>query len=659
MRKIYLEDELSSVTDFYKQLTQTYMNPPRFSYISKKGRFLYDNMYVISDGNPLGDLMAPATVHLSNRGMIRSARGFLVSEEAAVNECNQEIALWEKLQALNELEPVNKTAFFLCVDCEDASMYGIWPQVLRQVVEFAGRGEKNMCIVSLLLPEYPAIPDPNITSLSEREFGFFMEEAISSLTPAQSFFVEMEALCRCLVNEGYENLNISRVDNLFGPGSNRMRGFDLEAFVKQAFQNGVVEVSTEDYQEIISCSYIRDAFCFAIQLLYKGRKGQIYNFCSYHASIADIKSAVHSCFREELALKVESEKVGEIHYHCLNTLKFFQCGWNQNKNLPLTEALYRTVCDVTGSKDNNSRNTAIYSGKLTRIKELEVMMLRDLDELCRKHDIEYFLCGGTMLGAVRYGHSIPWDDDVDIGMLRQDFDKFRKVSMIDQKAIYNYSSHWNKSGSHYIVDKVRLNGTYFSTKYSSVHEFPDGLFVDVLVYDQTSNNRFIGMIHSRLVFMLAKIIELRWYNWPRNGGGRHKEIILLPFLRLFPMGFYHKLYEMVLTLYKNKKNSKYVIDSTGKLQKKGPFLMKGLEATQRVGFDDGFQAPIPIDCTNYLTFDYGPNYLPEPPLSKRAAPHNFARIDLGGFIFKKEDGFLYREVDVRGELFEQECKKGQ
>ena len=128
-----------------------------------------------------------------------------------------------------------------------------------------------------------------------------------------------------------------------------------------------------------------------------------------------------------------------------------------------------------------------------------------------------------------------------------------------------------------LVDKIRLNGTYFSTRYSSIHEYPDGLFIDVLVYDQTSNNKFIGKLHSLTVHVLSKIIEVRWYNRPRRNPNFRKEMVLLPFIRIIPLNVWHSLYEFTLTLFKNKKNAKYVIDSTGKLQKKGPFSIEGLE----------------------------------------------------------------------------------
>ncbi len=655
MNKFILEDELSSVCDEYIKLTKGYMHPKFLSGISKKGRFLYDNFIVVSDNNPLGRLMLPSFIQLNKKGCISSVSGYSLYDGLdEFDSFDYGPYKTADIEALSNAPIVNKTAFMLCVDCEKTEAEEAWVNAIKRVCDYAAKGKDNMCIVSLILPEYPIIPDADITSLSEREFGYFMEKVIDNPTLSQKFFVKLEALCREIVNNGFHNINISRVDNLFGPDSNMIRTFDIEKCVKDTFSSGTMTVDTADCENVISCSYIRDAVNFANRILYCGRKGHIYNFCSHTATVADIKNSIRESFKEKISLKVESAKNEKISYRCLNTLKFFQCGWSVNKNLPLCDALYNTVCEITDEKHNNKNNIAIYSGKLSRIKDLELMMLKDIDELCNKNGIKYFLCGGTMLGAVRYGHSIPWDDDLDIGMLRKDFDKFRKVSMKEQKPLYNYSSHWNKSGSHYIVDKVRLNSTYFSTRYSSIHEYPDGLFIDVLVYDQTSNNRFIGKLHSNIVHVLSKIIEVRWYNRPRKNPNHRLEMLILPFLRILPLNFYHKLYEFVLTLFKNKKNAKYVIDSTGKLQKKGPFLMYGLEDVKRVDFDGGFKAPIPFDCTNYLTFDYGPNYLPEPPLSKRAAPHNFARIDLGEFIFETADKENWRQVDVRGELYEKE-----
>ncbi len=125
----------------------------------------------------------------------------------------------------------------------------------------------------------------------------------------------------------------------------------------------------------------------------------------------------------------------------------------------------------------------------------------------------------------------------------------------------------------------------------------------------------------------------------------------MPILRLFPYGMYHGLFEFIVKWYKNKKDAKWLIDSVGKKLKDGPLPKAGLEDTVYVDFED-IKAPIPVDYTGYLNYAYGPDYMNMPNLSNRACPHNFARIDLGKYIFNANETAAFREVDLRGELYE-------
>lgn len=113
-------------------------------------------------------------------------------------------------------------------------------------------------------------------------------------------------------------------------------------------------------------------------------------------------------------------------------------------------------------------------------------MLVDIDRVCREHGIAYFLDSGTLLGARRHGGFIPWDDDIDLGMPRDDYERFLAVAPEALGARYRVTCPNTNPHQAALFAKVMLVGTRFETEETQEAGFEQGIFVDIFPYDAVS-----------------------------------------------------------------------------------------------------------------------------------------------------------------------------
>lgn len=120
---------------------------------------------------------------------------------------------------------------------------------------------------------------------------------------------------------------------------------------------------------------------------------------------------------------------------------------------------------------------------LRHLQLAELEILKDIDRVCREYDIAYWLDSGTVLGARRHGGFIPWDDDIDLGMPRDDYERFLEVA---PAALGNrFRATCSRSNPHQaaLFAKVMLKGTRFVTDETEEAGFDQGVFVDIFPYD--------------------------------------------------------------------------------------------------------------------------------------------------------------------------------
>lgn len=609
---------------------------------------------VVADGNPIAEYALSALSALKKDGCVdklyyMSATGEDTEERTRLVSGLSGVSLvdWQDLSGAAPQD----TAFLCFFDCRaSADRPQVWQHALGACLDAAAAGRRNSCVVSALMPYIDAIPG-DADHLAEREYSFILESFTEQKTPEQLFYLGVEKRCRDVVAAGFESVSLLRFQNVFGPNALCMAHFDLAGAVGEIFAGGGVTIETSDYEKMFSCIYIRDAVTAVFTALMRGNPGHVYNAAAYTTTPAEIKSIVHQLFMDRLALNASARPVRGAASHALCNYKLLRIGWKPA--VELREALYRTVCSEAGIPYDISHKLSVYNGKLRRIKEIEVELLKEVDRICRENGIQYFLAAGTLLGAVRNNRSIPWDDDLDIGMLREDFEKFRRVCPGALSEKFIYSSPWTDDACHYYIDKIRLNNTYFSTAYSGNFVFRDGVFLDIIVYDKTSNHRWLERLQIKLIKAWVRAISIRWYNRPRKKLYYRLTKLLLPVMRLFPFKMYHKIFDMCAMMFYKSKKSRYLIDSLGQHIHYGRFPKEWLETVTYTKFD-GVTAPIPTGYDEYLSFFYGKDYKNSPPLSYRAATHKLSRIDLGEYLLSSDGSAAFRDADIRGELFERD-----
>ena len=122
---------------------------------------------------------------------------------------------------------------------------------------------------------------------------------------------------------------------------------------------------------------------------------------------------------------------------------------------------------------------------MNELQKCQLEILKEFIRICKDNNLQYYLVGGTCLGAVRHKGFIPWDDDIDVAMPRDDYDKF--ITLQDQmKKPYFIQTY--KSDKNYIYNfaKVRDSSTTFVENFFACSQMNHGVWIDVFPLDGMS-----------------------------------------------------------------------------------------------------------------------------------------------------------------------------
>lgn len=255
-------------------------------------------------------------------------------------------------------------------------------------------------------------------------------------------------------------------------------------------------------------------------------------------------------------------------------------------------------------------------------------MLSDIIRVCDNNNIRVALVGGSALGAVRHKGFIPWDDDIDLGMPRRDWEIFKKIfeSTLGKKYILEAPNYGDKDCKN-PWGKVYLKDTIFEEIQDINMPYCKGIFIDVFVWDNVSSNTIIrkidaissdflkGVATSITMYKYPNELEKQFYSYSTESKRYYNLRRFLGFLFSWcSHKDYCDWYEKLIS--RHEDSSGLCTTPVGRKNYMGEIIEDSQWNLQEVDFG-GIKAYIFNDINRYLVQLYGADYMCVPPVEKR------------------------------------------
>lgn len=263
-----------------------------------------------------------------------------------------------------------------------------------------------------------------------------------------------------------------------------------------------------------------------------------------------------------------------------------------------------------------------------QLKRIEINLLKVFIQCCETLSLKYYVMGGTMLGAIRHNGFIPWDDDIDVGMMRSDYEVFlEKAPSLMPSYCFLQSISTEKEYLN-IYAKLRDSRTTFIETKVKDRNINHGVYIDIFPLDyyptRKLNQLYIDSCH--------KLLYLRiWSNSGRQNSFKHSVVdsLKIRILKYILAAKYETTRDAVLAkdkLCRSVNKSRLIANYGGAWGKKeivpAEWYGDGVK-----GCFEGITVTLPAEYEKWLTQVYG-NYMELPPVEKRVSHHNTDIIDL-------------------------------
>lgn len=266
-----------------------------------------------------------------------------------------------------------------------------------------------------------------------------------------------------------------------------------------------------------------------------------------------------------------------------------------------------------------------------KLQKIQMIALLEINRLCKKHNLRYFLAFGTLLGAVRHQGFIPWDDDIDITMPRDDMLRFVSICKDELDSAFFIQTPETDLEYSLPIFRLRVNGTKcveLDFKDVNIH---NGIFVDIYPCDNIPNSRIKQIIYKYISKYLITSVNILSGVYVQHLPLFKK---IVAYTLSSPLRFLNKftrikLRDGYLSQY-NKHDTKYVVVQDGNgLVWKYIYPHKFIDTVELLNFE-GLNLPCSKLYKNMLSQMYG-DYMVLPPVEKRRQHHGFLQLEFGKY----------------------------
>ena len=261
---------------------------------------------------------------------------------------------------------------------------------------------------------------------------------------------------------------------------------------------------------------------------------------------------------------------------------------------------------------------------LEKLKQVELDLLKKFRDVCQTNGFNYSLMGGTLLGAVRHGGFIPWDDDIDVIMPRPDYERFVEYCKTHETS-FNLMSTETNDGYAYLFGKVMDPNTELYENVGNRNNVNMGVYIDIFIYDGMGNTLQEAKKNFRKSSFQRELLVA--YNWKKFSRSKTKawyyEPIRLAMFLLSRIASHKRIIKSVQKKYKDF--DFYSCEYVGNLcsDKRERSIIKRAEIdTYTTLTFEGEEFSVFSGYKTYLTNMFG-DYMKLPPENKRITHHTF------------------------------------